>query len=166
MQHLRQNQNTIAGARQSVHPDKHATVSSPRRHIALKKKEGCAWVRVCMCVCACVCVKGAGEEKKIVSWRKGGRKFTSGSSTVGHLEEQREEHKAGMKALLMKTLMRVTMTATLSSLLILYIYIFFLIVKREENVKYSLIRYSQNLPLPKASKSLPVSVSIHHATLG
>lgn len=81
--------------------------------MAFKKKEGC------------VCVKGAGEEKKIVSWRKGGRTFTSGSTTVGHLKEQREEHKAGMKVLLMKTLMRLRITAILSRLLILYIYIFF-----------------------------------------
>lgn len=70
-----------------------------------------------------VCVKGAREEKKIVSWGKGGRKFTSGSSIVGHLKEQREEHKVGINALLMRTLMRLRITAILSRLLILYIYI-------------------------------------------
>lgn len=56
---------------------------------------------------------------------KGGRKFTSGSSIVGHLKEQREEHKVGINALLMKTLMRLRITAILSRLLILYIHTFF-----------------------------------------
>ena len=165
MQHLMQNQNRIAGARQSVHPDKHATVSSPRRHMAFKKKRG-----VCVCVGVCARVRAhkrswGREENSLFEKR---RKFTSGSSTVGHLKERREEHKAGTKALLMRTLMRLTITTIVSRLLILciYIYTLFLIVKREENVKNSLIRHSQNLPLPKASKSLPVSVSIHHATLG
>lgn len=98
---------------------------SQRRHEAFKKKEGC------------VCVKGAREEKKIVSWGKGGRKFTSGSSIVGHLKEQREEHKVGINALLMRTLMRLRITAILSRLLILYIYIYIyiLIVKSELSVK-------------------------------
>ena len=71
-----------------------------------------------------MCVKGAREEKKIVSWGKEGRKFTSGSSIVGHLKEQREEHKVGINALLMRTLMRLRITAILSRLLILYIYIY------------------------------------------
>ena len=161
MQHLMQNQNRIAGARQSVHPDKHATVSSPRRHMAFKKKRG-----VCVCVCVRAHKRSWGREENSLLEKR--RKFTSGSSTVGHLKERREEHKAGTKALLMRTLMRLTITAIVSRLLIIYIYIYtlFLIVKREENVKNSLIRHSQNLPLPKASKSLPVSVSIHHATLG
>lgn len=113
MQHLVQNQNRIGVAGRVYILTSMQQFPAQRRHKAFKKKEGR------------VCVKGAGEEKKIISQGKGGRKFTSGSSIVGHLKEQREEHKVGINALLMKTLMRLRITAILSRLLILYIYTLF-----------------------------------------
>lgn len=115
MQHPVQNQNRIGVAGRVYILTSMQIVSAQRRHKAFKKKEGR------------VCVKGASRRQSL---GKGGRKFTSGSKYCGPLKEQREEHKVGINALLMKTLMRLRIVPILSrNNFYIFILSFFLIAK-------------------------------------